>query len=195
MSILLGNGDGTFQDALNYTVADAPRFVTVGDFNGDRHVDLAVATGSTVSILLGTGDGTFQPPTQYSAGTRAQYVVAANFTGDHKLDLLVSNDQGTISILLGNGDGTFQPPVTTSTEGSTPFVAVGDFNEDGHLDVVTGNGGVKDEQDSGTLIVFSATATAPFGVRQPWGIAFLAEILHLGGPQWRRKDRLGRSGS
>ena len=162
VSVLLGNGDGTFQDALNYTVADAPRFVTVGDFNGDRHVDLAVATGSTVSILLGTGDGTFQPPTQYSAGTRAQYVVAANFTGDHKLDLLVSNDQGTISILLGNGDGTFQPPVTTSTEGSTPFVAVGDFNEDGHLDVVTGNGGVKDEQDSGTLIVLLGNGDGTF---------------------------------
>src|SRR5271167_569437 len=48
VSVLLGNGDGTFQDALNYTVAGAPRFVTVGDFNGDRRLDLAVATGSTV---------------------------------------------------------------------------------------------------------------------------------------------------
>ena len=60
VSILLGNGDGTFAAAVNYAAAD-PLSVAVGDFNGDGKSDLAVANSgsNTVSILLGNGDGTF----------------------------------------------------------------------------------------------------------------------------------------
>ena len=43
MSVLLGNGDGTFQAAVNYAVGNAPYSVAVGDFNGDGKPDLAVA--------------------------------------------------------------------------------------------------------------------------------------------------------
>src|SRR5439155_1239735 len=61
VSVLLGNGDGTFRPAANYAVGTDPRSVAVGDFNGDGKPDLAVAnTGSsTISVLLGNGDGTF----------------------------------------------------------------------------------------------------------------------------------------
>jgi streptogramin lyase len=64
VSILLGNGDGTFRAAVNYGVGSgsAPTSVAVGDFNGDGKLDLAVANelSNNVSILLGNGNGTFQ---------------------------------------------------------------------------------------------------------------------------------------
>ena len=63
LSVLLGNGDGTFQPETRYPVGDDPRSVEVGDLNGDGMLDLAAANflGFTVSALLGTGDGTSCP--------------------------------------------------------------------------------------------------------------------------------------
>ncbi|CAF4623406.1 unnamed protein product, partial [Rotaria magnacalcarata] len=61
MSILLGNGDGTFQRPMSYTVDSGLIFVAAADFNNDTNLDLtAVGWGSTVYIILGNGDGTFQ---------------------------------------------------------------------------------------------------------------------------------------
>src|SRR5262249_61329302 len=60
--VLLGNGDGTFQPPVTYTVGIFPTAIAVGDFTGSGHLDLAVASASssTVSILKGLGDATFQ---------------------------------------------------------------------------------------------------------------------------------------
>ncbi len=140
VSILLGNGDGTFQTAVNYSVNN-PQSVAVGDFNGDGKLDLAVAKGGSngVSILLGNGDGTFQTAVNYSVNN-PQSVAVGDFNGDGKLDLAVSNSaSNTVSILLGNGDGTFQAAEDYSV-GSNPLsVAVGDFNGDGKLDLAAAN--------------------------------------------------------
>src|SRR5207237_1519142 len=71
VSVLLGDGDGTFQAALNFdTGGGGPVSVTVGDFNGDGHLDLAVANpgSNTVSVLLGNGDGTLQAPVTFAVG-------------------------------------------------------------------------------------------------------------------------------
>ena len=77
--MLLGNGDGTFQAAVNYGAGDVPATsVAVGDFNGDGKADLAVANESdsgNVSVLLGNGDGTFQTAVNYGSGRRASSVV------------------------------------------------------------------------------------------------------------------------
>ena len=64
VSVLLGNGNGTFQTAMNYTTGLSPSFVAVADVNGDGKPDLVVANenGASVSVLLGNGNGTFQPP-------------------------------------------------------------------------------------------------------------------------------------
>jgi hypothetical protein len=61
VSVLLGNGDGTFRAAASYAVGSGPVSVAVGDFNGDGKLDLAVANEGSgdVSVLLGNGDGTF----------------------------------------------------------------------------------------------------------------------------------------
>jgi VCBS repeat protein/FG-GAP repeat protein len=182
VSILLGEGDGTFEAAANYSVGGTagsplfPTFVAVGDFNGDHKLDLAVANGgaNTVSILLGNGDGTFQAPSQYHAGAFAGYVAVADFNGDGKLDLLTFNNQGTgttgtntISVLLGNGDGTFQQPLITSFQTNnlpmpSQSVALADFNGDGRLDVVAGNGRNTAEGGIGNLIILLGNGDGTF---------------------------------
>ena len=72
MSVLLGNGNGTFQAAVNYAAGTYPYSVAVGDFNGDGKADLAVANygSDNVSVLLGNGNGTFQAAVNYAAGSR-----------------------------------------------------------------------------------------------------------------------------
>ena len=51
VTIILGNGDGTFRPPVDYLVGqvpenDKPQGVAVADFNGDGNADLAVADGS-----------------------------------------------------------------------------------------------------------------------------------------------------
>jgi len=159
VSILLGNGDGTFQSAMNYAVED-PVSIAVEDFNGDHRLDLAVASGSSnqVSVLLGNGEGSFQPALHYNTG--AEYIVAADFNGDHKPDLLLSGG-GVISTLLGTGDGTFQAAIS-SPGGGTDFVAVADFNGDGRMDVATGTGMANGESDTGKLLILLGNGDGTF---------------------------------
>jgi hypothetical protein len=142
VSILLGNGDGTFQPAQNYAVGHGPGSLAVGDFNGDGHVDLAVANqrSDNVSVLLGNGDGTFQAAQNYSVGAIPVSLAVGDFNGDGIPDLAVANyNSGTVSILLGRGDGTFQTSLVSYTVSDAPqSLAVGDFNGDGHLDLAVG---------------------------------------------------------
>ena len=153
VSILLGNGDGTFRPHVDYAAGTAPNDVTVGDYNGDGKLDLAVANGqgncgacsSAFSILLGNGDGTFQKPVTTFFGINPASLVTADHNGDGKLDLAIVDNIGLLWIFLGNGDGTFQSPVEYTTD-SFPFgnIGIGDFNGDGRLDLAIANGGSND---------------------------------------------------
>jgi hypothetical protein len=109
VTILLGNGDGTFTPAAaSPSTGDLPLSIAVGDFNGDGIPDLAVANfaGNDVSILLGKGDGTFEPAASPATGDEPVAITAGNFNNDRKVDLVIASLFST-SVLLGNGDGTF----------------------------------------------------------------------------------------
>ena len=142
VSVLLGNGDGTFQTHVDYAAGTGPCSVAEGDFNGDNRLDLAVAAhpANVVSVLLGKGDGTFEPRVDYAAGNAggngAMAVAVADFNRDGKADLAVAGSfsAGTVGILQGNGDGTFQLPTGYDPAGMFgQSLAVGDFNGDGKL--------------------------------------------------------------
>ena len=93
VSVLLGNGDGTFQNPTSDAVGNDPDAIAVGDFNGDGQLDLAVANDedNTVSVLLGNGDGTFQTRRTYAVGGGPDAVAVGDFNGDGRLDLAVAN--------------------------------------------------------------------------------------------------------
>jgi hypothetical protein len=146
ISILLGNGDGTFRAAVNYEIVGAPYVVVVGDFNRDGKPDLAVGTGldANVVIMLGKGDGSFQPAVNYPVNVEAISMAVGDLNNDGKPDLVVVGGPVAMVVLLGNGDGTFQPEVQLPVSPLNPvFVAARDFNHDGNLDLalVSGNSG------------------------------------------------------
>src|SRR6266851_4762542 len=133
VSILLGNGDGSFQAPLIFAAGDTPRSVAVGDFDGDGNLDVAAADLTAVSILLGNGDGTLQPAISVQAGPGPSFVAVGDFNGDGTPDLVVQS-RFALTVLLGNGDGTFRLSQDHVGSGPGPMV-VGDFNGDGMLDL------------------------------------------------------------
>src|SRR5439155_1077953 len=149
VSVLLGNGDGSFQPARNFaTGGTQPVSVVVGDFNGDGVLDLAVVNSSsnTVSVLLGNGDGTFQAPLTVAAGTNPVSVAVGDFNGDGAVDLAVTNvgldfnnEVGDVAVRLGNRNGTFQAAWNFGAGVGASSVAVSDFNGDGKPDLAVGN--------------------------------------------------------
>jgi len=139
VTILLGNGDGTFTLASTVPDVYSAQAIAVADFNGDGIPDLAVANSgwNGVTILLGNGDGTFKNTNSLlTSGVLPISVVAGDFNGDGIADLAVANDfSNTVSIFLGNGDGTFALGPVIEMGGAPQSLAVGDFNADGKLDL------------------------------------------------------------
>ncbi|MFZ1975210.1 MAG: FG-GAP-like repeat-containing protein [Candidatus Acidiferrales bacterium] len=151
ISILLGNGDGTFTAAPSSPLAlpsgASPTSIAVGDFNGDGFSDLAVVNmaANTISIFLGKGDGTFQTPTTVVTGGAPTSIVAAAFnpSAPSIIDLAVTNStDNTLEIFVGNGNGTFQKGVTYATGVTPNYVAAADVDVDGILDLVVTDSGV-----------------------------------------------------
>uniref|UniRef100_UPI00036793D2 FG-GAP-like repeat-containing protein n=2 Tax=Aureimonas ureilytica TaxID=401562 RepID=UPI00036793D2 len=139
-SVLLGNGDGTFQQATSLKADFSPTSVALGDLNGDGKLDIVIAnTGSdNASVLLSNGANGFQPGRLVPTGAGPTSVVLGDVNGDGKLDIVTTNYRdNTASILLGNGDGTFRTAQTLITRLQPYSVALGDVNGDGKLDIVT----------------------------------------------------------
>jgi hypothetical protein len=153
VSVLLNKGDGSFGPASTIDGGIDPVRVAVGDFRGDRKLDLAIADagwpkgiGAGVSVLLGSGNGTFASPVLYPAGFQPSGVAVADLNGDGKLDLVVTDSNrfirslpGSVHVLLGNGDGTFAAPTTMAAGRGAYAVTVAEVNGDGKPDLLVTN--------------------------------------------------------
>ena len=146
ISVLLGNGNGTFQTPRTLTVPQALS-IGVADFNTDGNADLVVFNGnlSSVALLRGDGAGNFTAAMQIPSGRLPSAVLTGDFNHDGKADYITSNvDANTVSVVLGKGNGTFidiGPAVPTNGAVSDQIIAA-DFNNDGIPDLAQVNTGV-----------------------------------------------------
>lgn len=152
ISILLGNGDGTFQPAMDFSAGNNPASVAVGDFDGDGKDDLAVqrpgdgqSDAGDITIFISNGDGSFRKGQVITSVLVPSALLAADFNSDGILDLAaVQGSNNQVKVSLGKGAGTFSDPKTFESP-STIYgrkLEVLDFNRDGKEDIaVTGAGG------------------------------------------------------
>src|SRR5439155_893700 len=130
VSVLLGNGDGSFQTQQSFDVGglrESPQSLAVADDDGDGLPDPVTANYSdnTVSVLLDNGHGSFQSPHSVDVGLPPRCSAVLDVNGDGRPDLVTANFFGnTVSVLLGNGDGSFDPSTTTKGVGlrNTPYL-------------------------------------------------------------------------
>jgi hypothetical protein len=174
VTILYGNGDGTFQSALHYggvpggqPALQNPQGITTADFNCDGKPDLAVANASanTVTLLLGNGNGTFQAGPSWSTDNHPVGIVTADFNHDGIADLAVVNSlSGDVTVLLSNSTCTgFSSTVNYSLgAGVNPVsLAAADFNGDGYADIVVADAG--SSTSPGGVIVLLNSGSGTFG--------------------------------
>jgi hypothetical protein len=227
VSVLLGNGDGTFQPQVAYSTSGSlplntfPQWVAIADVNKDGHLDLVTADagnagGGGISVLLGNGNGTFQAPVFYSdvlngsgVGLQANGVAIADLNGDGNLDVVTAAQVGAVNVFLGNGDGTFKPAVSYPVPYATT-IAIADLN--GKQDLIVadfvesttwvllGNGdgtfkpGVAyatDQGDQGLAVAdFNKDGKLDFAVGSNWGL-FMTVALGNGDGTFRAGRNYG----
>ena len=167
VTVLLGNGDGSFQPGVNYTVGNGPARLVLGDFNGDGAADLVSISqiSNTFSVLLGNGDGTFRSSLDFVAGNTPLGLVAGDFNADGHTDLAIVNSQDqTLAVPLGRGDGTFIATPVYRADLLSKAIAAGDLNGDGRADLVVSNYCGTDSActSNGTATIFLANADGTY---------------------------------
>jgi hypothetical protein len=145
LTIVLGNGNGTFRSATQFYSAwfSAPLCVALSDLNGDDRLDIIVASDfyNYVAVFSGNGNGTFREHTRLYTGLRSYIdsLVVNDFNNDNHSDVLVLNyNARNIGVFLGDTNGGFESQIVSFTGGDLEpaHIAVGDFNSDHFLDVV-----------------------------------------------------------
>ncbi len=139
LAILLGNGDGTFQDAKTMNAGNGVARLAAADLNGDGKMDIVAANpySDKISVLLGNGDGTFAAPVAYAAPSYPSAMVSIDLNNDRRPDVAVLSRFGDmLGVFLSNADGTLKPALTMSAGGADHALAYTDINNDGRMDLV-----------------------------------------------------------
>lgn len=176
VSILLANGDGTFQPQVTYATGNVPGAIVTGDFDADGKLDLAIVNNAdkTISVLRGTGTGTFLAQVTYATGNNPVALVTGDINQDGLPDLVVLNhDDKTIGVLMNHGDGTFTAQATYVTGNDPRGISIGDSRltgvpADGIPDVAIANFAdntitILDGAGDGTLLAPTAQTTISTG--------------------------------
>jgi hypothetical protein len=174
IAVLLGNGDGTLQSAVNYELTGGGTnalSLTAADLNRDGRPDLVVTDYDTKSskpviyVLLNRGDGTLALPVPYSTGAFGTSLVLGDVNHDGKLDAIISSNSGQVGVLFGDGNGAFGAAAVYPSGLTNPSsVAIGDFNGDGVADLA-----VTDSVSAGKLAVLLNNGHGAFGTPVIYG--------------------------
>ncbi|CAF4214709.1 unnamed protein product, partial [Rotaria sordida] len=146
LGVLFGYGNGSFENQmmLNTGMNSHPISIALGDFNGDREVDIAVANHGTkhVDMMLGNGQGKFAIQTSYEIGfdTPPLVMASGDFNNDARSDIAVAYDgRDHVDIFVAYNHGSFENQKRYSVGSSPQSVTIGDVNNDTRLDIVVAN--------------------------------------------------------
>ncbi len=183
ISLFLGYDNGAFSSQITFSTGSStgPWSITIGDFNNDSRLDVAVANqwSDNLGVFVGYGNGSFSSESIYSTGIGSNpwSVAAGDLNDDGHSDIAVANwGTNNVDLYIGYGNGSFSTQQTISTAyPSNPYsVAVGDFNDDGRLDITVVNLG------SNNIGIFLGDGNGTFSSQttynavagsQPWSIA------------------------
>lgn len=182
VSIVLGDGAGTFAPQQVVAVGATPRGIAVLDADGDGDLDIASANfhGGNLALLLNDGAGVFGPATFFDGGGTGEWGLAAgDLDNDGIFDLVVgTRTDNEIQVLHGNGDGTFTHVEGEPSGGTGWMVVLGDVNGDGDLDVTAAGG----EASNGSVLLGNGDGTlGPAATYAASGLTLATDLGDLDG--------------
>jgi len=177
LSILLGNGDGTFRDQIQLHVCQEPRSLASASFNNDTYPDVVLACSGSdqIAILFGRADGRFEEGPQYPVHRTPIAIASDDLNGDHMTDLVVALRNDKIKVFIGVGNGEFRHGQQYEYGDTPTSVALSDLNGDGKADLVVTNGGPMSNAVSIWLGNGDGTFRQPTDYRsgkRPLGVSF-----------------------
>jgi hypothetical protein len=166
--VALGNGDGTFREAVRYETARRSDAVTLADMNGDGRPEILTANrnGEDIGVMFNDGAGAFSQQYLYKVALGPVAIATGDVNGDGVLDVVTANDEGeAMSVVLGEGDGTLGSAQAVVSRITPQSAASGDADGDGDIDLVVLRG------DTPTIDYFERTASGlrGYGVEIPAG--------------------------
>ena len=174
ISLLIGNGGGTFEPAVTLRQGTGPSAVAVGDFNEDQSDDIVQTNAnlSAVSLLLGKGDGSFQQARNTDLSGAATALAAGDLNDDGHLDVVVGRTGG-ISVLLGDGSGDFDvDEINYGFNGGVWVVQTADLDLDGDLDIVAAN-------TNNSVSILMNSGSGAFGEARSYAVGDLPDGLTI----------------
>jgi large repetitive protein len=171
VSVVVGNGDGTFQPPVLIPVGNAPRTPIIEDFTGNGRNDIAITNGyeGGISVFLQGPDGTLeQPPLLSIAGAPdTRSLAVADYNLDGNLGVVAPSAYGNdAAVYLGNGDGTLTEAGTVPLGIQPISVVTADFNGDGRPDFAAINA----SSDDLTVALGLGDGTIETPVSYPLGV-------------------------
>ncbi|MEO2035787.1 MAG: FG-GAP-like repeat-containing protein, partial [Planctomycetaceae bacterium] len=164
ISILTGNGDGSFRESHRITGIGTRDGILLVDLDGDNDNDIVVTTSDGVATLMGDGHGGFATSVHYDAGISFdnQGVATADIDGDGSNDIVLSNYyEESVSVLLNKGDGRFLQAQRFGAGDAPGGIVIVDLDQDGHTELVVAN-----ELDDTITVVAGRQATGLMRLRE-----------------------------